>query len=212
MRRLCGLTLSLALAACGGGTPTPATSPRPVVTPPAAATVAATVRPSASPAAATTTATAAAKPPCPAAASGSAAKATITLEKGGAIVLSLNAAKAPLTVANFVAKARACFYDGLVFHRVEPNFVIQGGDPKGNGTGGANTLPTEPNDLPFVIGALGVARGGDPKVSNDAQFFICTGQCRFLDGQYTNFGLVTAGQDVANAVQVGDRIRTIRVE
>ena len=195
MRRLAGLTLSLALAACGGA-PAPAT---PAARPTATSVVA--IPPAA-----------AARPGCPAAGSRPATKATITLERGGAIALALSADKAPLTVANFVAKARACFYDGLVFHRVEPGFVIQGGDPKGNGSGGNATLPTEPSDLPFVTGALGVARGGDPKVSNDAQFFICTGQCRFLDGQYTNFGLVTAGQDVANAVKVGDRIKTIRVE
>ena len=205
MRRLGALTLALVLAACGGA-PSPATP----------AAVAPTARPAAASVVAVAptlpTTTSAPKPACPAASSGPATKATVTLEKGGTIAAALRADKAPLTVANFVAKARACFYDGLVFHRVEPGFVIQGGDPKGNGTGGNNTLPTEPNDLPFVIGALGVARGGDPKVSNDAQFFICTGQCRFLDGQYTNFGLVSAGQDVANAVKVGDKIKSIRVE
>lgn len=205
MRRLAALTLALALTACGG-TSSPA----------APAAAAPTARPAATSVVAVAptlpTTTTAPKPACPGTSSGPASKATITLEKGGTIAVALRADKAPLTVANFVAKARACFYDGLVFHRVEPNFVIQGGDPKGNGTGGNNTLPTEPNDLPFVIGALGVARGGDPKISNDAQFFICTGQCRFLDGQYTNFGLVSAGQDVANAVKIGDKIKSIRVE
>ncbi len=206
MRRVAGLTLSLALAACGGGAPAPAT---PVAAAPTARPAATSII-AAPPTLPTTTP--APRPDCPAAGSGPAAKATITLERGGAIAIALRADKAPRTVANFVAKARACFYDGLVFHRVVPGFVVQGGDPKGDGSGGNGTLPTEPSDLPFVLGALGVARGGDPKVSNDAQFFICTGECRFLDGQYTNFGLVTAGQDVANAVKVGDKIKTIRVE
>src|SRR5262249_54213034 len=109
-------------------------------------------------------------------------------------------------------KSRACFYDGLVFHRVEPGFVVQGGDPLGNGTGGKNTLATEPNDLPFTKGAVGIARGNDPKISNDAQFFICIGQCLFLNGLYTNFAQVTEGQDVADNVKIGDRIKSIRIE
>lgn len=203
MRRFRWLVLPLVLASCGGaGSGSPASS---AAVRPAATSIVAV--PPAPP-----TTTSAPRPGCPAPGGGPSSKATITLDAGGTITLALRADKAPLTVANFVAKARACFYDRLVFHRVEPNFVIQGGDPRGNGTGGNATLPTEPSDLPFVKGALGVARGGDPKISNDAQFFICTGECRFLDRQYTNFGLVTAGQSVADAVKVGDRIRTIRVE
>jgi len=149
--------------------------------------------------------------PCPQGAP--ATKATIELAKGGSIVIQLRADKAPCTVANFAKNARDGKYDGLTFHRVEKNppFVVQGGDPLGNGTGGGNQA-SEFNDLPFVLGAVGVARGPDPKVSNLFQFYICIGSCRHLDGQYTNFGQVTSGQEVANAVAVGDRMRTIRIE
>ena len=142
-----------------------------------------------------------------------ASKATIELAKGGAIVIQLRPDKAPCTVGNFAKNARDGKYDGLTFHRVEKNppFVIQGGDPLGNGTGGGNQA-SEFNDLPFTLGAVGVARGPDPKVSNLFQFYICIGSCRHLDNQYTNFGQVISGQDVANSVVAGDRMRTIRIE
>ena len=91
------------------------------------------------------------------------------------------------------------------------NFVIQGGDPKGDGTGGGNQC-TELSDLPFVKGAVGIARGGDIKISNLNQFYICIGDCLNLNGAYTNFGQVISGQDVADKVAVGDKIKTIRVE
>jgi cyclophilin family peptidyl-prolyl cis-trans isomerase len=142
---------------------------------------------------------------------GQATKATITLAKGGSIVVALRPDKAPGTVANFAKNARECKYDGLVFHRVEPNFVIQGGDPLGTGTGGG-TQPTELNDLPFTKGSLGIARGSDIRVSNLMQFFVCIGSCGHLNRQYTNFGQVTSGQEVADAVRVGDRIEMIRIE
>ncbi|HUQ16863.1 MAG TPA: peptidylprolyl isomerase [Candidatus Saccharimonadales bacterium] len=140
-----------------------------------------------------------------------AARAIIELEKGGTIAFTLRADKAPKTVANFANIARSGCYDGLTFHRVEPNFVIQGGDPLGTGTGGGQQ-PSEYNDLPFVKGAVGIARGNDKAINNAYQFYICIGECRFLDGQYTNFGLVTAGQALADAVKVGDKIKSIRVE
>ncbi|MGH2500145.1 MAG: peptidylprolyl isomerase, partial [Candidatus Limnocylindria bacterium] len=144
--------------------------------------------------------------------SGAATRAVVELAKGGAITIALRADKAPRTVENFVRRARSCFYDGLTFHRVVPDFVAQGGDPLGNGTGGGDQ-PTELSDLPFAKGAVGVARGADIRVSNDTQFFVVIGgQARHLDGQYTNFGQVSAGQEVADAIRVGDRIRTIRVE
>jgi cyclophilin family peptidyl-prolyl cis-trans isomerase len=157
------------------------------------------------------TRTATPTPLCPAAPSQASTKATITLEKGGTIVIQLRPDKAPKTVSNFAFRANKGLYDGLTFHRVEPGFVIQGGDPAGNGTGGS-TQCTELSDLPFVKGAVGIARGGDINISNDFQFFVCIGECRFLDGKYTNFGLVTSGQDVADAVKIGDKIKSIRVE
>ena len=183
--------LAVVAAACGSGaaapTPTPIRTASPLTRP------------------ATPT------PLCPAAPSQPSTKATITLEKGGAIVIQLKPDKAPKTVSNFAFRANKGLYDGLTFHRVEANFVIQGGDPAGNGTGGG-TQCTELSDLPFVKGAVGIARGGDINVSNDFQFFVCIGECRFLDGKYTNFGLVISGQDVADAVKIGDKIKTIRVE
>lgn len=136
--------------------------------------------------------------------------ATIELQKGGIVKIQLFPKLAPKTVANFTAKANASFYDNLTFHRVE-DWVVQGGDPLGKGTGGG-TQPTEINPQPFKIGAVGVARGGDIAVSNDAQFFIVKSDADWLDGQYTNFGQVTAGLDVVDGIQVGDKIRTIRVQ
>ena len=138
-------------------------------------------------------------------------KATIELEKGGTIVFQLRPDKARCTVANFAKNARDGRYNGLTFHRVEPAFVIQGGDPEGTGRGGGNQA-TELNDLPFTKGSVGVARAGDIKVSNLFQFYVCIGTCSHLTGQYTNFGQVTSGQEIADAVKVGDKIKTIRIE
>ncbi len=125
----------------------------------------------------------------------------------GIIEVELYPEKAPNTVKNFLDKAASGYYKGLKFHRVE-DWVIQGGDPLGNGTGGGK-MTTELNDLAFVDGSLGVARGGDIKVSNDSQFFICTTDCGWLDGQYTNFGKVIKGMDIAKKVAIGDTILSI---
>lgn len=133
------------------------------------------------------------------------------LAKGGTVRMALRTDKAPNTVATFTAKANAGAYNGLTFHRVVADFVVQGGDPRGDGTGGGNQ-PTELNDLPFCVGALGIARAGDIRVSNDSQWFICIGACRFLDAMYTNFGQVTSGMDVASAIKIGDKIKSITVE
>lgn len=138
-------------------------------------------------------------------------KATVTLESGGTFVFTLRADKAPKTVENFTNKATDGFYNNLTFHRVVPKFVAQGGDPLGTGTGGGK-MPTELSDLPFNKGAVGVARGGDVKVSNDAQWFVCTADANHLDGQYTNFGQIESGQDVVEAIKVGDRIASITIE
>lgn len=134
--------------------------------------------------------------------------AIIKTSKGN-LTLKLYPDQAPNTVANFAQKSAAGFYSGLTFHRVE-SWVIQGGDPVGNGTGGGK-MPTELNQVPFKTGSVGIARGGDIKVSNDAQFFICTTDCDWLTGQYTNFGEVTEGMDVATEVEVGDKILSIEV-
>lgn len=130
--------------------------------------------------------------------------------KYGEIKLKLFDDQAPNTVKNFVKKAEEGFYNNLNFHRVE-DWVVQGGDPKGNGTGGGS-MPTELNDVKFERGSLGVARGGDIKVSNDAQFFICTKDCDWLTGQYTNFGKVTSGMEVVDKIKIGDKILEIALE
>jgi peptidyl-prolyl cis-trans isomerase B (cyclophilin B) len=136
--------------------------------------------------------------------------AVVELAKGGVMQLALRTDKAPNTVAMFVSKANAGFYNGLTFHRVVADFVVQGGDPKGDGTGGG-TQPTELSDLPFCKGSLGIARGNDIKVSNDSQWFICTGTCRHLDNLYTNFGQLTSGIDIALGIKIGDKIKSIRI-
>ena len=118
--------------------------------------------------------------------------------------------RAIIVIKNFINKSQSGFYKDLTFHRVE-DWVVQGGDPQGNGTGGGQML-TESNQLPFVDGSLGVARGPDPRISNDAQFFITKGTASHLDGQYTNFGIVTSGMDVVNKIQIGDKILGITVE
>ena len=135
--------------------------------------------------------------------------ATIKTSKGD-IVLTLDGKDAPNTVQNFITKAKSGFYNGLIFHRVE-DWVIQGGDPKGDGTGGG-TIPTELNQLPFTTGSLGVARGADIKVSNDSQFFITKSDASWLNGQYTNFGQVQSGMDIVNKIQIGDKILNISIQ
>lgn len=139
-----------------------------------------------------------------------ASSATVELEKGGSFTIALRPDKAPETVARFVEKARSGFYDGLTFHRVE-DWVVQGGDPLGTGTGGER-VPSEYNDLPFTVGAVGIARGQDPALNNDSQWFVVKRDATFLDRQYTNFGTVTEGMDVVRGIRIGDRIRTITIE
>jgi peptidyl-prolyl cis-trans isomerase B (cyclophilin B) len=139
-----------------------------------------------------------------------ASRATVELAKGGSFTFTLRSDKAPLTVARFVGKARSGFYNDLTFHRSE-DWVVQGGDPTGSGTGG-NLVPSEYNDLPFVAGAVGIARQPDPARMNDSQFFVLKADARHLDKVYANFGLVTAGMDVVRGIRVGDKIKAIRIE
>jgi len=132
--------------------------------------------------------------------------ATIKTSKGD-IEISFYSKDAPNTVANFVSKAKSGFYNNLTFHRVE-DWVIQGGDPLGTGTGGGN-MPVEFNSKPFVVGAVGIASRGDNVVQNDSQFFIVKTDAQFLNGKYTNFGIVTKGMDVVNKIAIGDKILEI---
>lgn len=137
------------------------------------------------------------------------ASATIVTSKG-TIVLTLFGDKAPISVKNFIAKAKSGFYTNLTFHRVE-DWVIQGGDPKGNGTGGGQ-MASEFSDTPFVRGSLGVARGSNPDLSNDSQFFITKIDSSHLNNQYTNFGKVESGLDVVDKIAIGDKIQQVTIE
>jgi len=135
--------------------------------------------------------------------------ATIKTAKGE-IEIDLLSSAAPKSVDNFVKKAESGYYKGLTFHRVE-DWVIQGGDPKGDGTGGGDQ-PTELSDTPFKEGSVGVARGGDINISNDSQFFICVADCSWLTGQYTIFGQVKSGLDVAKKIEKGEKIEDITIK
>jgi peptidyl-prolyl cis-trans isomerase B (cyclophilin B) len=133
----------------------------------------------------------------------------------GDIVLELYADEAPKTVANFEKLSKDGFYDKLTFHRVEPGFVVQGGDPAGNGTGGpgyelpAEISPTEKH----VRGTLAMARRGDQvnpdRKSSGSQFYICLEPAPFLDGQYTVFGGVVEGMSVVDKIKAGDHIKKV---
>ena len=130
--------------------------------------------------------------------------------KDGEILIKLYQDKAPNTVANFIKKANDGFYNGLTFHRVEQDFVAQGGDPLGNGTGGGD-IKSEINDIPFVRGTIGLARANNINISNDSQFFICltTQKCQGLTSLYVNFGEVISGLEVLDMIQQGDKILEI---
>ena len=118
----------------------------------------------------------------------------------GAIELELFPADAPKTVENFETLAGKGFYDGVVFHRVIPDFMIQGGDPTGTGSGGPGyQFEDEPNDHRLERGALAMANAGPN--TNGSQFFIVTAEaCPWLDGKHTVFGRVTSGMDVVDAI------------
>ena len=118
----------------------------------------------------------------------------------GAIVLELYPEDAPKTVENFVTLATDGFYDGVIFHRVIPDFMIQGGDPTGTGRGGPGyQFEDEFNDHKVVRGALAMANGGPN--TNGSQFFIVTADAAsWLDGKHTVFGKVTDGMDVVDAI------------
>lgn len=132
--------------------------------------------------------------------------AEIEVEDYGVISLELDADTAPITVTNFVNLAKDGFYDGLTFHRIIDGFMIQGGDPLGNGTGGSGeTIKGEfsdngvENDISHVRGTISMARSSDPD-SASSQFFIVHQDSTYLDGQYAAFGHVTDGMDVVDAI------------
>src|SRR2546427_4011944 len=122
--------------------------------------------------------------------------AVIVMEKGGEIQIELFPEDAPKTVESFIALSKKGFYDGLTFHRVEPGFVAQGGDPKGDGTGGPGyTLKAEFNPRKHVRGTVAMARAQNPD-SAGSQFYICFAPAPSLGGKYTVFGQVVKGMDV----------------
>ena len=132
--------------------------------------------------------------------------AEIEIADYGTIKLELDGDTAPVTVQNFMDLANSGFYDGLTFHRIMDGFMIQGGDPQGNGTGGSDkNIKGEfaangvENDISHVKGVISMARAQDPD-SASSQFFITVADSTFLDGQYAGFGHVTEGQDVADKI------------
>lgn len=132
--------------------------------------------------------------------------ATIEVEGYGTIEVALNANVAPITVSNFCHLAEQGFYDGLTFHRIIEGFMIQGGDPSGDGTGGSDeTIKGEfsangvENNIPHVRGTISMARSSDYD-SASSQFFIVQDTSDSLDGQYAAFGNVTSGMEVVDAI------------
>lgn len=134
------------------------------------------------------------------------AKAIITIKGYGTISVELDANVAPITVENFIKLAEDGFYDGLTFHRIISGFMIQGGDPMGNGMGGADenikgefAVNGVDNPLSHQRGVISMARSMDYD-SASSQFFICHENASFLDGQYAAFGQVTDGIEVVDAI------------
>jgi peptidyl-prolyl cis-trans isomerase B (cyclophilin B) len=130
----------------------------------------------------------------------------------GKIIVDLFAKDAPATVNNFVFLARDHFYDGTIFHRVIPNFMVQGGDPQGTGTGGpgykfADELKNNPRK--HQAGTLSMANAGPN--TNGSQFFITHVVTDWLDGKHTVFGQVREGQDVVDAIQKGDKLNAVTI-
>lgn len=130
----------------------------------------------------------------------------IEVKDYGTIDVELDADTAPITVTNFIKLAQEDFYDGLTFHRIMDGFMIQGGDPNGDGTGGSDETITGEfesngveNDISHVRGVISMARSSDPD-SASSQFFIVQSDSTFLDGDYAAFGEVTEGMDIVDAI------------
>ncbi len=137
--------------------------------------------------------------------------ATISTNRGD-IVIDLFAAHAPKTVNNFVFLAKEGFYNGVTFHRVIPNFMIQGGDPTGTGRGGpgyrfADEFAGNPNK--HGVGSLSMANAGPG--TNGSQFFVTHAPQPHLDGKHTVFGQVSSGQDVVDSIRQGDKMNSVTI-
>ncbi|MFQ5456584.1 MAG: peptidylprolyl isomerase [Nitrospirota bacterium] len=137
---------------------------------------------------------------------------TIKTDKGD-IIFEMYPDIAPKTVARIIELIKQDFYNGLIFHRVIPGFVIQGGDPKGNGTGGTGKkLPAEFSKKKHLLGTVAMARRSDDINSSDSQFYICLAPQPHLDGKYTVFGQVIKGLDVIKEIAKGDVMRKVTVK
>ena len=138
-------------------------------------------------------------------------RATITTPRG-TVVMDLDPKLAPNSVNNFVALARDGYYDGLTFHRVVPEFVIQGGCPEGSGRGGPGyKFADEPVRGEYTVGAVAMANAGPD--TNGSQFFVCIDDCTSkLSKDYNLFGYVVDGMDVAQQTKVGDTMQTVTIE
>ncbi len=137
--------------------------------------------------------------------------AVITLDNGNEIRIEFFPADAPKTVENFVTLAKKGFYNGLAFHRVVADFVVQGGDPKGNGTGGPGyTIKAEFSKRKHVRGTLAMARSQHVD-SAGSQFYITYGPTPHLDGSYTVFGQVTSGMEHVDRIKQGDRMKSVAI-
>jgi peptidyl-prolyl cis-trans isomerase B (cyclophilin B) len=143
-----------------------------------------------------------------------AANRTAVIETNkGTIKFELSEDLAPVTTANFIGLAESNFYNGLTFHRVEPGFVIQGGCPRGNGTGGSDKkIPLEvtPNLKHDAAGTVAMARSSDPN-SASCQFYITLAPTPFLDMNYAVFGRVTDGLEVVKQIRVGDTMTSVQI-
>ncbi len=140
------------------------------------------------------------------------AVATLTLEKGGVIKWRFFTNDAPNTVKRITQLISEGFYNGIIFHRVVPNFVVQAGDPTGTGTSGSGVkLKAEFNKHQHVPGIVSMARTQDPN-SADSQFYIMLGTHPHLDGQYTVFAKVVEGQENVESIRQGDKIKTFVIE
>lgn len=139
-------------------------------------------------------------------------RATVRTAKG-AFTIQLDPQSSPVTVNNFVVLAQSHFYDGLTFHRVERGFVVQGGDPAGDGTGGpAYKLPAETKAQDWSRGAVGMA--SSPAGVNGSQFFVLLGDAQYLktSGVYNHFGLVDpAAMHIVDSIAVGDKIQAVEI-
>ena len=138
--------------------------------------------------------------------------ATVHTNRGDFVIALVDPKVAPQTVNNFVYLSQNHYYDGLTFHRVEPGFVVQGGDPLGTGTGGPNyKLPNETNPSTWPRGTAGMA--SSPAGVSGSQFFITIGDAPFLasGGVYNHFGQVTSGIDVLDKIKKGDKMTSIDI-